>query len=201
MESLRKERDNLTFHLLKTADDPEDATRIEEELTWLWEAEQAARRRLRVYTIARDATVRTAESLLSSAVPVLSESVGHTFAALTDGHYDRVQVREGDLGLSVYSPERGGMVPAEELLSSLSKGTASQLYLAARLELVGMLSGGRKPPLIFDDSFSYFDDNRLELLWNVLLEVARDQQVIVLTCTDRYDGLTASGVNVIDLDR
>ncbi len=201
VESLRKERDNLTFHLLKTADDPEDATRIEEELTWLWEAEQAARRRLRVYTIARDATVRTAESLLSSAVPVLSESVGRTFAALTDGHYDRVQVREGDLGLSVYSPERGGMVPAEELLSSLSKGTASQLYLAARLELVGLLSGGRKPPLIFDDSFSYFDDHRLELLWNVLLEVARDQQVIVLTCTDRYDGLTASGVNVIDLDR
>ncbi len=93
------------------------------------------------------------------------------------------------------------MVPAEDLLSSLSKGTASQLYLAARLELVELLSGERKPPLIFDDSFSYFDDRRLEQLWTVLVGVARDQQVIVLTCTDRYDGLVGSGVKVIDLGR
>jgi uncharacterized protein YhaN len=99
----------------------------------------------------------------------------------------------------VYSPDKEDMVPAEDLLGSLSKGTASQLYLAARLELLGLLSGGRKPPLIFDDSFSYFDDHRLQLMWDVLLEVARDQQVIVLTCTDRYDGLVAPDVNVIDL--
>jgi uncharacterized protein YhaN len=82
----------------------------------------------------------------------------------------------------------------------LSKGTASQLYLAARIELAGILSQGRRPPLIFDDSFSYFDDRRLACLWDVLLEVARGQQVIVLTCTDRYDGLASQGVNIINLD-
>lgn len=196
---LRKERDGLSFHLMRTATDPEEATRIEEELAWLWDAEQETRRRLRVYTIALDAMRQTAETLLSSAVPALSDSVGRTFATLTGGRYDTVEVREGDLALSVFSPEKGGMVPAEDLLSSLSKGTASQLYLAARLELVELLSGERKPPLIFDDSFSYFDDRRLEQLWTVLVGVARDQQVIVLTCTDRYNGLAGSGVNVIDL--
>jgi DNA repair exonuclease SbcCD ATPase subunit len=199
--ALRKERDGLSFHLLRTATDPEEGTRVEEELAWLWDAEQEARRRLRIYTIALEATRQTAGALLSSAVPVLSDSVGRTFAALTGGRYDTVEVREGDLAMSVYSRDKGGMVPAEDLLSSLSKGTASQLYLAARLELVGLLSGERKPPLIFDDSFSYFDDRRLAQLWTVLIEVARDQQIIVLTCTDRYNRLAGPGVKVIDLGR
>jgi DNA repair exonuclease SbcCD ATPase subunit len=199
--ALRKERDGLSFHLLRTATDPEEATRVEEELAWLWDAEQEARRRLRIYTVALETMRQTAGALLSSAVPVLSDSVGRTFAALTGGRYDTVEVREGDLAMSVYSRDKGGMVPAEDLLSSLSKGTASQLYLAARLELVGLLSGERKPPLIFDDSFSYFDDRRLAQLWTVLIEVARDQQIIVLTCTDRYNRLAGPGVKVIDLGR
>jgi uncharacterized protein YhaN len=194
------ERDGLSFHLVKTASDPEDALKIEEVVSWLWEAEQSARRRLRVATIARDAMRLAAEQMLSSAVPVLADSVGQTFSRLTDGRYDTVEVRESDLAISVYSPEKGTTIPADELLSTLSKGTASQLYLSARLELVDLLSGGRKPPLIFDDSFSYFDSRRLAALWGVLREVARDQQVLVFTCTDRYDDLV-EGVNVIDLSR
>ena len=199
VEAMRKERDALAFHLIRTATEFEEATRLEEELAWLWESEQATRRRLRVHTIARDGMQETAEKLLSSAVPVLSESVGRTISRLTGGRYDTVDVRESDLALSVFSPEKGDMIPADEVLATLSKGTASQLYLAARLELVDLLSGGHKPPLIFDDSFSYFDVRRLGALWDVLLEVARDQQVLVLTCTDRYDNLAGPDVNVIDL--
>ncbi len=198
---LKKERDGLTFHLMRSPADPEEAARIEEEVSWLWEAEQAARRRLRIYTRARDAMKETATSMLSSAVPVLSESVGRTLSSLTGGRYDRVEVRESDLAISVYSAEKGGFLPPDELMGSLSKGATSQLYLAARLELVELLSGGRKPPLIFDDSFSYFDESRLEFLWDILLDVARGQQVIVLTCTDRYDRLASSGVNILDLDQ
>ena len=200
MDTLQTERDGLSFHLVKTASDPEDALKIEEVLTWLWEAEQSARRRLRVYTLAREAMQQASEAMLSSAVPVLAESVGRTFSRLTGGRYDDVEVRESDLAISVYSPEKGTMIPGDELLATLSKGTTSQLYLSARLELVGLLSGGRKPPLIFDDSFSYFDDTRLAALWDVLEEVAKGQQVLVFTCTDRYDEL-AKDVNVIDLSR
>lgn len=200
MDTLQTERDGLSFHLVKTASDPEDALKIEEVLTWLWEAEQSARRRLRVYTLAREAMQQASEAMLSSAVPVLAESVGRTFSRLTGGRYYDVEVRESDLAISVYSPEKGTMIPGDELLATLSKGTTSQLYLSARLELVGLLSGGRKPPLIFDDSFSYFDDTRLAALWDVLEEVAKGQQVLVFTCTDRYDEL-AKDVNVIDLSR
>jgi len=198
VDELATERDGLSFHLIKTASDPEEAAKIEEVVTWLWEAEQSARRRLRVYTLARDCMRQASGEMLASAVPVLAESVGRTFARLTGGRYQDVEVSESDLSISVYSPEKGDTIGADELLSTLSKGTASQLYLSARLQLVDLLSRGRKPPLIFDDSFSYFDEARLAMLWDFLKEVAGEEQVLVFTCTDRYDDFT-EGVHVIDL--
>lgn len=198
IDDLETERDGLAFHLVKTASDPEDALKIEEVVSWLWEAEQSARRRLRVVTMAHDAMCQASEEMLASSVPVLARGVGATFSRLTGGRYELVEVRESDLAISVYSPEKRQMIPAEELMATLSKGTASQLYLSARLELVELLSGGHKPPLIFDDSFSYFDDTRIEALWRVLEGVAREQQVLVFTCTNRYDEL-ADNVKVIDL--
>ncbi len=108
---LRQERDGLSFHLLRTATDPEEATRIEEELAWLWDAEQKARRRVRVYSIALEAMRQTAETLLSSAVPVLSDSVGRTFAALTGGRYDTVEIRGGTLRSPSTRGRRAGWCP------------------------------------------------------------------------------------------
>lgn len=199
VDGLQKERDGISYHIHHTAEDREEALRIEETLSWLWEEEQRARKQLRVYGYALEAMREARESLLSQAVPVLAESVARTLSKLTGGRYTDVEVREGDLALSVYSEERGTMIPAEELLSTLSRGTVSQLYLAARLELTDILSGDGEPPLIFDDSFSHFDDDRVERLWEILMEVAHDRQVLVFTCTDRYDALAGDTVNVVEL--
>lgn len=199
IDELKREQDGLGFHLERAHIDPEELMRVEEELAWLEEAEDKALRRLKVYSLASEGIQELSHTLLSSAVPVLAEAVGRTFSRLTGGRYETIEVRESDLGIAVFSSEKGEMIPAEELLASLSKGTIGQLYLAARLELVDLLSGGLKPPLIFDDSFSYFDDRRLAALWGILLGAARGQQVIMLTCTERYDELAGPDVNVIEL--
>jgi len=196
---LDKERQGLSFHLEHSYTDPEEAIELEENVSWLSEEENRARRRLRINTLALEAMNKTKESLLSPAVPLLAKSVGETLSSLTSGRYDTVEVSESDLGISVYSKEKVGMISTEEILSTLSKGTVSQLYLASRLRLVELLSEGRRPPLVFDDSFSYFDDERLRLLWRFLLDTAGGQQVILLTCTDRYDDLVGPDVNVIEL--
>lgn len=195
---LATERDGLAFHLERTAGDPEESLRIEEVLTWLWEAEQSARKRLRVYTLAKEALMEASERMLSSAVPVLGRAVGDTLSSLTGGRYDTVEISESDLSISVYSTEKADMIRGGELMDALSRGTVAQLYLCARLQLVGLLSGGRRPPLIFDDSFSSFDDDRLENLCEVLRDIGTDQQVFIFTCTERYDSLAANA-RVIDL--
>ena len=201
VDSLKREKGALAYHLEQAADDPEELLRIEETLSGLWDEEQAARRRLRVYTLARDAMERTSASMLRSAVPVLAEAVGRTLSSLTGKRYDRVEIDESDLSISVYSRDKAALIPADEVIGSLSMGTRSQLYLAARIELVEVLSSGIKPPLLFDDSFVYFDEERLKSLMEVLREVSRDQQVLIFTCTGRFDRLAGESVNRINLGR
>lgn len=67
-------------------------------------------------------------------------------------------------------------------------------HLGARL-----LTSGCMPPLVFDDAFSHFDDYRLDRLEDLLVDAARGWQIILLTCTHRYDSLAERGANIIEL--
>jgi len=61
------------------------------------------------------------------------------------------------------------------------------VYLTARLGLVRLVTGDRRPPLIFDDPFVTLDDGRATRALQLLKDVAADFQVIYLTTSDRYD--------------
>lgn len=104
-------------------------------------------------------------------------------ARISGGRYRRVLVDEAELGISVWAPERGDWVPAEQL----SQGTRDALYLAARLGLVRQVTQDRRPPLVFDDPFLTLDDVRAGEAVRLLREIAADHQVIYLTTSDRYD--------------
>jgi uncharacterized protein YhaN len=104
---------------------------------------------------------------------------------ITDGRYKRVRVDDQDLGIEVFSPERNGWVPVTEL----SQGTLDVVYLAARLGLVRLVTGDKRPPLVLDDPFVTLDDTRAARALELLREVAGDFQVIYLTTSDRYDAL------------
>jgi hypothetical protein len=73
--------------------------------------------------------------------------------------------------------------------TQLSQGTADQVFLAARLGLVRLVTGDRRPPLILDDPFVTFDDDRARQSLELLRELAADFQVIYLTTTDRFDDI------------
>jgi uncharacterized protein YhaN len=104
---------------------------------------------------------------------------------ITNGRYRRVRVDDANLGIDVFAPERGGWVP----VSNLSQGTLDAIYLAARLGLVRLVTGDRRPPLILDDPFVTLDDARATRALSLLKELATGFQVIYLTTSDRYDGL------------
>jgi uncharacterized protein YhaN len=200
MSEMEKQRERLRTRLSAHAAEGEELLAVEEEISWLWEEEQKARKRMRVCLTALEGMKLARQSMLSSAAPVLAEGVGRTLEVLTMGRYDTVNVAPEDLSISVYSKEKGGMVPADDVLSTLSKGTSCQLYLSARLELARLLTGGRMPPLVFDDAFSHFDEERLDRLQDLLLEASREWQIILMTCTHFYDGLAERGARFIELD-
>ena len=104
-------------------------------------------------------------------------------ARVTEGRYRRVQVDDKTLDIRVFAPERGDWVD----VTSLSQGTLDLVYLAARIGLVRLVTGDRRPPLILDDPFVTLDDERAEAGARAAARRRRDFQVIYLTTSDRYD--------------
>jgi hypothetical protein len=58
------------------------------------------------------------------------------------------------------------------------------------------VTGDRRPPLIFDDPFVTFDDDRAVRALDLLHDLARDFQVIYLTCSTRYDAVADAVVEL-----
>ena len=172
--------------------DAEQVAALAERLTTAQGELAALERRLRIYQATLDAINAAETATMKKAARFLEERMGPDVADLTDGRYRRIQVDETNLAFTVYSPEKDAWIDAREL----SQGTLDQLYLAARLGLVRQVTQDRRPPLIFDDPFVTFDDQRARRAIDLLKHLAVDFQVIYLTCSDRYDALAD---RVIDL--
>lgn len=85
--------------------------------------------------------------------------------------------------LTLEAVVRGGI---SEGCGDLSRGTQEQLAVLTRIAFADMLlDQGRPVSLILDDPLVYADDARLDLMVEILSEVAERMQVIVLTCRDR----------------
>ncbi|WP_117194062.1 ATP-binding protein [Rhizobium terrae] len=125
-------------------------------------AEQEARELARRWVVLKLASSLLANSMEAyrerQADPVMQRA-GRIFAGLTGGRFTRlVQLYDerDELQLAV-ERKTGEQVP----LSGLSEGTGDQLYLALRLAFLEDYCSRNEPvPLILDDIFQTFDDER-----------------------------------------
>jgi DNA repair exonuclease SbcCD ATPase subunit len=149
-------------------------------------------RRLRIYEATRQAIEAAEQATLKTAARYLEEHMGPAVARITAGRYDEVEVDERSLAFRARAPETGQLVD----VGQLSRGTADQLFLTARLGLVRLVTMDRRPPIILDDPFVTFDAERAERAIELLKEAAAGQgfQVLLLTCSDRFDALADSVV-------
>ncbi len=136
--------------------------------------------------------------------PVL-ERAAQLFSRLSCGAYQGLEVapdRKGS-GNALLSVARSGRrVP----LSGLSDGTRDQLFLALRLASIELQAQREEPfPLIADDLLINFDTERARAALEVLQELSRTTQVILLThlCRDRElaEQLDPSLTRIHRLDR
>ena len=190
--SLEKARDEEATARARVEQNPVDAEEVAglAERLASWSEELAALgRRERVYTRTL-AEINAAErATIQRATRYLERHMVGNLARITGGRYRRVRVDDTNLGIEVFAPERNDWVP----VTDLSQGTLDIVYLAARLGLVRLVTGDRRPPLVLDDPFVTLDDTRASLALGLLRELASDFQVIYLTTSDRYDHL-ADGV-------
>ena len=110
--------------------------------------------------------------------PRISQRAQDLFSQLTAGRYQRISLGED---LSVSAAAEG----EDTLHSALwrSDGTADQLYLALRLAVAEELTPDA--PLVLDDAFVRFDEDRLRKALTILNQTGREKQVLLFTCQCR----------------
>ena len=165
-----------------TVDAEQVASEAEHLAVW---REQLAllQRRHRVLAATLAAIERAETATMKTATRYLEGHMNRDVSTVTGGRYRRVRVDDKTLDIEIHAPERGDWVP----VSSLSQGTLDLVYLTARLGLVRLVTGDRRPPLVFDDPFVTLDDERATRALALLKRVADDFQIIYLTTSDRYD--------------
>jgi uncharacterized protein YhaN len=184
--SLDRSRDDEANARARVEHNTVDAEQVaaEAERLAVWREQLALlQRRQRVLDATLRAIERAEAATMKTATRYLEGHMVRDVSTVTGGRYRRVRVDDKSLDIEIHAPERGDWVP----VSILSQGTLDLVYLAARLGLVRLVTGDRRPPLVFDDPFVTLDDDRANRALALLKRVADDFQIIYLTTSDRYD--------------
>lgn len=109
--------------------------------------------------------------------PILNEKVLENFRKLTNNKYNDVMVSD----LYEIKVKDNENILAGELLSN---GANDQLYLSLRLAFISMLYDNGEVPVILDDAFVQYDDERVGYVLQILIETSF-KQLIIFTCQNR----------------
>ena len=130
--------------------------------------------------LAQDTMTNLSTTIRDSFGLYLNKTASELIEGITGGIYRSMSIDQ-DLNIFMNTPTR--LVPIEQV----SSGTMDQIYLAVRLAAAKLVIGDKgNMPLIFDDSFALYDDDRLKtaLKW---LSKAWDKQCIIFTCHQREE--------------
>lgn len=105
----------------------------------------------------------------------LNKKASDILMQITDRKYEKLIV---DKNMKLFLMTRDGKIPVEHV----SRGTIEQVYFAIRMAAVGLLYE-EEFPVIFDDTFVFYDDKRLENTIKWL--VKNKKQIIIFTCQKR----------------
>ena len=110
--------------------------------------------------------------------PKFTKELSKAMEKISNGKYKNVRINTN--GEIIVEQENGEYINAE----NLSIGTIDQLYLSLRLATIKEISK-ENMPIILDEAFAYYDDNRLENILKYLSSEYNNKQVVIFTCTNR----------------
>ena len=164
----------------------EEIVGLKEEYENLREQLQIVEEKNKCIQATKELLEKAYEEMKKSVTPKFTQNLSELIKKITDGKYQKVSIHE-EKGLIV-ELQNGEYIP----VSLLSVGTIDQLYLSLRLAMLDEISQ-EKMPIILDEAFAYFDEERLKNSLLFLLEQAKEHQIMLFTCTKRekqiLDGL------------
>ena len=110
--------------------------------------------------------------------PKFTNNLSKIISIITNNKYNKIKFNEEN-GIIV-ELENGDYMPVDKL----STGTVEQLYLSLRISMINDLSE-ETLPLFLDETFAYYDDQRLENILKFINENYKENQVLIFTCSNR----------------
>ena len=124
--------------------------------------------------IATQLIVETLKHGLENPVPDMNQRVNEIFTQLSGGRYVEVKFNKNHIKVRQFS----------DLLfepHELSQGTLEQLYVALRLAFVESAKQRVTMPVIIDDAFVNFDEQRRHQMYQVLKDMSQNHQILFFT--------------------
>lgn len=156
----------------------ENLANLEEEYVELEEQYKALIFQNEAIELAKQELEKAYYQMKKKVTPKFTSKLSEIMKKISDGKYTNIKLDEKD-GLIV-EIANGDYIPVEYL----SIGTIDQLYLSLRLGAGTQIS--EEPlPIILDETFAYYDKERLENILEFLHTEYLNRQIIILTCTNR----------------
>ena len=174
----------------------EDLASIEEDLEAAEEEREELLKLNNLYEISKECLEEAYDDVKSNISPKFIQNLCNIIDKISGSRYKNIYFKD-DEGLKV-EIDNGNFVPA----SRLSVGTIDQMYLSLRLSALEEISK-EKLPIILDEAFAYFDNERLKSMLRYLELNYIDNQIILFTCSNREkEALDELGIryNLINLE-
>ena len=172
------EKNKIEFELNNINKKIESMVNLQEEYDQLQEELHILENKNKSIEIAKEALKNAYEEMKKNITPKFTQNLSNTINKISNGKYKKVAINDEE-GLIV-EIDNGEYIPAE----LFSVGTIDQLYLSLRLSMAQEISE-EKMPIILDETFAYFDNERLENVLKYLINELKENQVILFTCTKR----------------
>ncbi len=114
----------------------------------------------------------------NTVTPKFTSELTDIIKDITGGKYKKVKFIDED-GLTV-ELENGEYINC----SRLSLGTIDQMYLSLRMAVLSEISK-ETMPILLDETFAYYDEERLSNILEYISNKYNNRQIIILTCTNR----------------
>jgi len=156
----------------------EKMVNLKEEWKYLEERKKELIEKNTCIEIAKECLEKAYAKMRNNVTPKLTQNVSKQVAKFSGGKYDNIHINAENK--VVIENKNGEYIPVERL----SIGTIDQIYLALRLAMLEELSE-ETMPILLDESFAYYDDERMANILQFLAQEACKNQVLIFTCGKR----------------
>ena len=167
LHKLKLDSENIEPKLEKIAD-------LEEKIYFEKENLNKLENKSKIFEMTKELINDAYLEMKNNITPKFNKNLSKNIEKISNGKYKKIVLND-DIFVEL---ENGNNIP----MDLLSTGTIEQIYLALRLSVIDEISS-EKLPIMLDETFAYYDNERLEETLKFLAQI--DNQIIIFSCTDR----------------